>query len=251
MTNQNPFTNTEEARKYLALDNGHYVKNYAIIPTVLTMLGDVRGSKLLDVGCGYGLVSGMLSEKGARVVGIDASSEMIRLAQDINKSELVSFYNTPAEKMIKLENYMFDDAISILVLNYVNNRKDLDQIFSNIYENLRYGGRFIAFQNHMVEQGFEGGKTNSDRVYEKVPSLNESSDVPRFKFTRTVGDDKISFELNDWPMEVYRQAAVKARFRNFRQCNTQVSLDGILNLPQDYWINYATRNIFLGFEVTK
>ena len=50
----NPFQKIEEARKYKQLDVGHHVKNYVIIPTVLDILGDLKGKRILDVGCGYG-----------------------------------------------------------------------------------------------------------------------------------------------------------------------------------------------------
>lgn len=50
-------------------------------PVVLKMLGDVRGKTALDVGCGSGDYSFLLQERGAFVVAIDSSEEMIRCAR--------------------------------------------------------------------------------------------------------------------------------------------------------------------------
>jgi SAM-dependent methyltransferase len=45
------------------------------------LLGDVRGKTVLDLGCGAGENIVPLAERGARVIGIDISPELISLAQ--------------------------------------------------------------------------------------------------------------------------------------------------------------------------
>ena len=47
----------------------------------LSLLGDVRGKRVLDVGCGLGAGSWLLSKEGARVTGIDISLEAIEWAR--------------------------------------------------------------------------------------------------------------------------------------------------------------------------
>jgi SAM-dependent methyltransferase len=46
------------------------------------LLGNVRGKTVLDVGCGTGENIIPLVERGARVIGVDISPELIALAQD-------------------------------------------------------------------------------------------------------------------------------------------------------------------------
>jgi SAM-dependent methyltransferase len=46
------------------------------------LLGDVRGKTVLDLGCGTGENLIPLIERGARVIGIDISAELISLAQE-------------------------------------------------------------------------------------------------------------------------------------------------------------------------
>src|SRR5215510_11816190 len=50
-------------------------------PAVLGLLGDVRGLRVLDAGCGPGLYAAELLDRGAGVVGLDESPEMVRLAR--------------------------------------------------------------------------------------------------------------------------------------------------------------------------
>ena len=48
---------------------------------VLGLLGDVRGRRVLDVGCGDGDLALELWRRGAVVIGIDASLDMIDAAR--------------------------------------------------------------------------------------------------------------------------------------------------------------------------
>jgi 2-polyprenyl-3-methyl-5-hydroxy-6-metoxy-1,4-benzoquinol methylase len=52
------------------------------VPYILKLLSDARGKKVLDAGCGGGFYSILLSEKGAKVLGIDGSGEMIKTAKE-------------------------------------------------------------------------------------------------------------------------------------------------------------------------
>jgi SAM-dependent methyltransferase len=52
-----------------------------IEPELHKLLGDVRGKRILDAGCGEGLYSRYLKSLGARVVGIDGSEKMLHFAR--------------------------------------------------------------------------------------------------------------------------------------------------------------------------
>ncbi len=64
-----------------------------ILPALDSLLGDVRGKKILDVGCGEGSVSRFFARKHAIVTGIDFSQNMIDIARDI-EPELDIEYKT-------------------------------------------------------------------------------------------------------------------------------------------------------------
>lgn len=48
---------------------------------VLDLLGDVTGKSVLDLGCGDGPLTKQIVDRGATVVGVDASPEMIEVAK--------------------------------------------------------------------------------------------------------------------------------------------------------------------------
>lgn len=50
-------------------------------PAILRLAGDVSGRRVLEVGCAAGALTEALVERGARVIGIDASRAMIEIAR--------------------------------------------------------------------------------------------------------------------------------------------------------------------------
>lgn len=51
------------------------------MPTTLKLLGNVKGKMILDLGCGSGIYARILTEKGAKVRGIDISSKLLEIAK--------------------------------------------------------------------------------------------------------------------------------------------------------------------------
>jgi ubiquinone/menaquinone biosynthesis C-methylase UbiE len=56
-------------------------------PAFLAVVGDVRGKRILDIGCGEGNISRLYAKMGAEVVGVDFSPKMIDLARRIEKRD--------------------------------------------------------------------------------------------------------------------------------------------------------------------
>lgn len=60
-------------------DSNDY-RNFLLMPRALSMLGDVRGLRVLDLGCGDGGYARELAHRGANVTGIDGSARLIEIA---------------------------------------------------------------------------------------------------------------------------------------------------------------------------
>ena len=68
----------ESAGAYIAFqDAGDGNRTLLLDPVMLDLCGDVRGQRVLDLGCGEGRFCRMLADRGAIVTGIDAIAEMI------------------------------------------------------------------------------------------------------------------------------------------------------------------------------
>ena len=51
-------------------------------PATLALLPDVNGKDVLDAGCGHGWYADRLARRGARIVAVDRSREMVNLARE-------------------------------------------------------------------------------------------------------------------------------------------------------------------------
>ena len=105
--------------------------------------------KVLDIGCGGGLVCEPLSRLGANVTGIDASSKNIEVAKiHAKRSNLkIKYFNTSPEK--KEINEKFDVVLNLEVVEHVEN---LDLFLKSSSDLLKKNGiMFIATINRNFE----------------------------------------------------------------------------------------------------
>ncbi|XP_046614897.1 ubiquinone biosynthesis O-methyltransferase, mitochondrial [Neodiprion virginianus] len=84
--------------------------------------------KILDVGCGGGILSEPLARIGADVTGIDASSELIKTATehatlDINLSERLQYISTSIEEHSQSNYEKYDAVVSSEVLEHVADKE--------------------------------------------------------------------------------------------------------------------------------
>jgi SAM-dependent methyltransferase len=86
---------------------------------------DLRGRRVLDVGCGTGRLSAALVERArARVWGVDASPEMLAVAKE--KVEGVAFKRARAESL-PFKDGWFERAVLWLVLHLVDRQAALTE----------------------------------------------------------------------------------------------------------------------------
>src|SRR5437667_4546283 len=52
-----------------------------VLPGLLELIENTRGSKICDLACGQGVLARRLAGQGAQVVGVDLSLELLQIAQ--------------------------------------------------------------------------------------------------------------------------------------------------------------------------
>ena len=74
----------------VSLDDVEYAPGYAR-ESELNLLGDVKGKRVIELGCGGGENSIILAKKGAICTGVDISSEQLKYAKNLIKEHKVEF----------------------------------------------------------------------------------------------------------------------------------------------------------------
>tara|TARA_Y100000034_G_scaffold88576_1_gene106338 strand:- start:3532 stop:4221 length:690 start_codon:yes stop_codon:yes gene_type:complete len=103
----------------------------------INSLGKLKGKKILDLGCGTGRNSIKIARKGAKVIGIDFSKDMLKIAK--NKAEKlnldIKFDEQNFLKKIKFKSKTFDGIICNLVFGHIKNTlpiiKEMKRVLKN------------------------------------------------------------------------------------------------------------------------
>ena len=108
---------------------------------ILELAGSVTGLSVLDVGCGDGDLALDLWERGARVTGIDTSSEMIEAARTRARRRAADIaFEVAAAEQLPFVSEQFDIVTAITILCFV---EDAAPIFREMARVLRPGGRLV------------------------------------------------------------------------------------------------------------
>ncbi|MBP5553672.1 MAG: class I SAM-dependent methyltransferase [Lachnospiraceae bacterium] len=115
------------------------------MPALFSLLPELKGKRVLDLGCGFGEHCKKFVEMGAeKVVGIDISEKMLEVAKQENSDEKIEYLRLPMEDLDKVDG-KFDVVISSLAMHYID---DFDGVVGKIADKLTEGGYFIYSQEH-------------------------------------------------------------------------------------------------------
>ena len=95
---------------------------------------DVCDMNILDIGCGGGILAESLSEKGAKVTGLDASKKTIQIAKNHAKEKNLSidYQNMSLDEYIKTSKTKFDAIICFELIEHVPDQIKLIQDISSV-----------------------------------------------------------------------------------------------------------------------
>lgn len=163
---QNVYDNENFFDEYIKMRKCDINANNLIeIPIFKSMLPDINQKSIIDLGCGFGVMSDFYIKNGAKnVLGIDISQNMIDLAGKSFKNENLQFKVMSLEDLSQI-NQKFDIALSSLAFHYV---EDFDKLILDIKNILFIGGELLFSNEHPVETCTILSKSNDFKKYIEV-----------------------------------------------------------------------------------
>ena len=155
MAQQNIYDNEIFFEGYKKIrENEVNANNLFEIPALFSMMPELEGKRVLDLGCGFGEHCKKFVDCGAqRVVGVDISEKMLAVANEENCDLRITYHNMPMEEIGQLQE-RFDIVISSLAIHYV---EAFEGVIKSVYNLLEDGGVFIFSQENPLCTCHAGG----------------------------------------------------------------------------------------------
>ncbi len=116
-------------------------------PALRALMPPLAGTRVLDLGCGFGWHCRHMREAGAAsVIGIDLSEKMLARARVMTDDPAID-YRRMAIEDIDFAPDSFDLVLSSLAFHYV---ADLEPVVARVWQCLKPGGTFVFSVEHPV-----------------------------------------------------------------------------------------------------
>lgn len=227
------------AEKYVETDSKPD-KQFSILPTVLSLTGDLSQKTVLDIGCGSGFFTRALARLAKRVVGIDNSEEQIRLAKEnqiLNEKYIISDFR-------KNELPSSDVIVAPFVFGYCKDIAELKGFFAKIHKSLSANGKMI---------GVIDLPSNLDlKRFGAVKRLSSNTDGSEMEIALTNGENDICIlRAYYFTPETIDRVLREVGFQDIKWHDPIISQEGLDALPQGFWDGYTDNSELGYFTATK
>ncbi len=164
----------------------------------------LEGRRVLDLGCGDGYDLSQIKLRGAIIFGVDASEEMVKLAQERNPDgTIVLGY---FEK-IPFPEYFFDVVISKWALQISS---DIDPIYREIARVIKPNGQLVFLSAHPIRQ-FIDKKCNNKDYFKKelVEAIFFDGELREIAPSHTLNEYLSSTFFNYFMLEAFEEGCDK------------------------------------------
>jgi SAM-dependent methyltransferase len=116
-------------------------------PALKALLPELRGLRVVDLGCGFGWFCRWARQHGAAaVLGIDVSEKMLARARAATTDAAITYLRADMDGA-ELSQAAFDLAYSSLAFHYV---EDLSALLSKVHRTLTLGGHLVFSVEHPI-----------------------------------------------------------------------------------------------------
>jgi cyclopropane fatty-acyl-phospholipid synthase-like methyltransferase len=198
-------------------------------PAIEEALGDLNKKRILEIGCGDGLFSRLLAERGAAVVGYDRALQKIAEAQARVCGPGLDATFVVATPYTFFHDGTFDAAMSVMVLQYATSPEELAAFFRSASRHLGPGGRFISV---VINPSFSAfGQDFVVRRFHRLESNNMRSEF----LDRASGRVEMILEAHQFTSEEFEQAAISGGMRPAAWRKLFATPDAVRQLGTSFW----------------
>ncbi|APR82870.1 Methyltransferase [Minicystis rosea] len=217
--------------------------------SILKQLGDVRGRSVLEVACGTGHYTRALLRRGAaRVVGVDLSDDMLRVAREEEAQRpLGAVYRAQDAAALSLGE-IFDRVLAVYLLHYASSREQLAGMCRSIASHLAPGGKLVTFA---VNPDFPSDPEYYVPFGVRMEITPEPVDGQEFQFALWLGDAwSPGITAYRWSWGTYLVSLREAGLVDARIVPLSVA-PGAGERDADKWSPYVDRPHCILIEATK
>ncbi|KAF2678889.1 S-adenosyl-L-methionine-dependent methyltransferase [Lentithecium fluviatile CBS 122367] len=227
-------------------------------PSVVAALGNLTGLRCLDLACGTGRYTALLSSLGASTVhGYDISSVMVDGALAAYPPSTHPNLHFSIADCSKPENIPASDTFDVIFagwfLNYAGTEGELVSMFSVIEKNLKASGRFVGITTNVLDTQMKEPKMDFygldvlvlEREY-VAPDTGKEVGIKARVSAHT--EPVVEFDVFQFRREVYERCAEHAGLK-LRWREPVVPDDE--RKEGEYWKRWLERPTFVIVEATR
>jgi toxoflavin synthase len=228
----------------------NYIKDDPIrrglhFPAVEETLGDLNKKRVLEIGCGDGLFSQLLAERGASIVGYDRALQKIAEAQARVEAPGLDATFVVATPHTFVHDGTFDAAMSVMVLQYATSPEELAAFFRSASRHLVPGGRFISVVINPLFSAFE-----RDFVIRRFHRLEGNNMRTEF-LDRASGRVEMILEAHQFTSEEFERAAISGGMKPAAWTKLFATPDAVRQMGASFWQSCHEHQPFALFVTQK
>jgi ubiquinone/menaquinone biosynthesis C-methylase UbiE len=147
-------------------------------------------SRILDIGCGTGLLTLALSARGHDLTGVDPAAGVLSIARDKDTDGRVRWVEAPADGFDLPERFDLAIMTAHVFQVFLDDRETLAALF-NIHRHLGPGGHLVFESRNPEVRAWEAWTQATTRRTEEVPGIGP---VDVFYQMRHVEGERVTFD---------------------------------------------------------
>ena len=170
-----------------------------------------KNLKICDLCCGSGNMIEILKNRAKEIVGIDASSEMIKICKEkIGKNKKINFVLASATKINEKDNY-FD---YVLIRNGLHHLKDKKMVLKEAHRVLKATGKLVVVDRYYINKFYYYFESITKLIFKFDKNmighhmLSKQQNIDLFKEFKLVKEEYFS-KMRNKSVEAYLFVLVK------------------------------------------